>query len=418
MKIFPNALILIFLFISFNAKAGNEPLAILLTWTEDPTTTISIDWHNLDDKSQSLLYKEKGAEEWESKKSKTHSFPFSDRKIHRVALNKLKPGTSYQLKFGEHEKEYYFNTMPENTINEPIRIAIGGDTMHEKDFLEKTNTQVLKYDPHFVVMGGDMAYENGDSARVDRVYDWLDGVKNTLITNDNRIIPLVVGLGNHEVAGGYYSPEKFSGNDEDREKYAPYFYSLFAFPGHPGYNVLDFGNYLSLFILDTEHNSPIEGDQTDWLSSELKKRSGDFLHIVPVYHIPAYPSVRDFNGGRSVAVRRNWLPLFEEHGVKIAFENHDHAYKRTFPIKENRVNENGIVFFGDGAWGTRTREIHDVDQTWYLKSAASQRHFILLTLQGSHQQLTVVNEDGDIIDTYPEMHLQKDEMMIQVEAQN
>jgi acid phosphatase type 7 len=410
----PNVLFLLFLFISFNLKAGTEPLGILLTWTEDPTTTISIDWHNLDEQPQSLFYREKGQSQWQSKKSKSHPFPFSDRMIHRVALNNLKPGTSYQLKFGDFEKEYYFNTMPENTIEEPIRIAIGGDTMHEKDMLEKTNAEVVKYEPHFVVMGGDMAYENGDPERVDRMHDWVDGVKNTLITSDNRIIPIVVGLGNHEVRGGYYNPETFSGNDADREKHSPYFYSLFAFPGHPGYNVLDFGNYLSLFMLDTDHNSPIVGEQTEWLESELKKRE-DFLHIVPVYHVTAYPSVRDFDAARSAAIREHWLPLFEEHNIKIAFENHDHTYKRTYPIKGGKIDENGIVFIGDGNWGTRSREHRDVAETWYLNKALSERHFILLTIQGRHHHMIMVNEDGEIIDSYPEIY-QPTEIPVQIET--
>ena len=389
------------LFISLQVKSQNEPLAIFLTWTEDPTTTISIDWHTAENQSQQLFFREKGKEKWEVESGKTHPFPFSDRFVHRTALAGLNPGASYELKFGKYDKVYFFNTMPANAALEPIRIAIGGDTMHEKKMLERTNKQVLNYEPHFVIMGGDMAYENGDAKAVEKVHNWFDACKKTLITKDNRIIPIVVGIGNHEVAGGYYSPEKFSGNSEDREKYAPYFFSLYAFPGQPGYNVLDFGNYLSLFILDTGHTNPIEGAQTDWLATELNKRR-NFTHIVPVYHIPAYPSVRDFNGSRSEEVRRNWVPLFEKHNVKIAFENHDHAYKRTFPIKENTIDEKGIVFVGDGAWGVRVREVHDVDETWYLKKALSQRHFILLTLQGNHQQLTVINKEGEIIDAYPE----------------
>ncbi|MDX9882670.1 MAG: fibronectin type III domain-containing protein [Prolixibacteraceae bacterium] len=405
MKITVKVLLFVFLFFSFEAKSQNEPLAILLTWTNDPSTTVCVDWHTLEKQPQSLFYREKGTSEWQNIKSKTYPFPFSDRIIHRVGLEKLKPGTSYQLKFGTDETVYFFNTMPLNTVNAPIRIAIGGDTMHEKEMLERTNKQVARFDPHFVVMGGDLAYENGKAEGVGKVYDWLDICKKTLITGENRIIPIVVGLGNHEVVGGNYSKEKFSGNDEDREKHAPYFFNLFAFPGQPGYNVLDFGNYLSLFILDSGHTNPIRGKQTEWLASELKKRK-DFLHIIPVYHVPAYPSVREFKGVSSEEVRTNWLPLFEKHKVKIAFENHDHAYKRTFPIKEGKVDERGIVFLGDGAWGVKVREVHPVGETWYLKQALSQRHFILLTIEGSHQQLTVVNEDGEIIDTYPEaVHL-------------
>ncbi|HZH72496.1 MAG TPA: fibronectin type III domain-containing protein [Mariniphaga sp.] len=397
-------LLIILLITGFLAKSQNEPLAIFLTWTEDPTSTISIDWHNHEKQSEILYYKMEGEDQWKEEQSKIHPFPFSDRLVHRVALQKLRPGTSYQIRFGDYEKVYSFKTMPENTALEPIRIAIGGDTMHDRKYLEKTNSQVLNYDPHFVIMGGDLAYENGAAKAVERVHDWFEGCKNTLITKDNRIIPIVVGIGNHEVAGGYYSADKFSGSNEDREEYASYFYRLFAFPGHPGYNILDFGNYLSLFILDTEHANPIPGKQTEWLESELEKRK-DVQHLIPVYHIPAYPSVRNFNGSRSKLVRQHWLPLFEKHKIKLAFENHDHAYKRTFPIRRNEIDGDGIVFVGDGAWGVNVREVHKPEETWYLKKAYSQRHFILLTIQGNHQHITTVNEEGEVIDTYPELNV-------------
>jgi acid phosphatase type 7 len=394
-------LLSVFFLISFPAFTQDEPLGILLTWTEDPTTTISIDWHNNNAKPELLAFRKKGNRRWKTVKSDIHAFPFSERNVHRVALKKLNPSTTYQIRFGDFDKVYHFKTMPATLASEPLKIAIGGDTMHEKDMLEKTNRQVAEQNPHFLIIGGDMAYENGSARAVGRMYDWFDACKNTLITKDNRIIPIVVGIGNHEVAGGYHSPRRFSGNDADREKFAPYFYNLFAFPGHPGYNVLDFGNYLSLFILDTDHTNPIEGKQTQWLAAELAKRK-DFVHIIPVYHVPAYPSVRDFNGSRSEAVRKNWLPLFEQYHVKLAFENHDHAYKRTFPIRKNRVDETGIVFVGDGAYGVKVREVHHVPGTWYLNKALEERHFILLTIQGKHQQLTIINENGKVIDSYPE----------------
>ncbi len=400
MKLKFTSLFALALVIVVSAYAQNEPLGILLTWTENPSTTMSLDWHTTDDQPATLSYRMEGEEDWKEEESNVHPFPFSDRFVHRVALTRLRPGTNYQVKFGDFEPIYSFRTMPDNIASEPIRIAIGGDTMHETDMLKKTNSQVVKFDPHFIIMGGDMAYENGLAKEVDKVHSWFEICKNTLITEENRIIPIVVGIGNHEVAGGYYRPERFSGNDEDREKHSPYFYSLYAFPGHPGYNVLDFGNYLSLFMLDTGHNNPVDGEQTSWLKSRLNERK-DILHIIPVYHLGAYPSARDFNSSLATKIRFNWLPLFEEYNVKLAFENHDHTYKRTFPIKRNEINENGIVYVGDGAWGVYVRETHDVEDTWYLNKALSQRHFILLTLQGAHQQLTVINENGEVIDRYP-----------------
>ena len=45
-----------------------------------------------------------------------------------------------------------------------------------------------------------------------------------------------------------------------------------------------------------------------------------------------WPSVR--GGGQPARnIKDHWITLFEQHGVRLAFENHDHAYKRTYPIR-------------------------------------------------------------------------------------
>jgi len=87
----------------------------------------------------------------------------------------------------------------------------------------------------------------------------------------------------------------------------------------------------------------------------------------------------------------------------VAFENHDHAYKRTHPLRNGEIRSDGIVYIGDGAWGVRTRDpgrSHE-EYAYYLNRVASQRHFILATIYGRQQHFIVINEDGQIIDEYP-----------------
>jgi hypothetical protein len=50
-------------------------------------------------------------------------------------------------------------------------------------------------------------------------------------------------------------------------------------------------------------------------------------------------------------VREYWAPLFERYGVQIAFENHDHVYKRTVPLRSGAPHADGVVYIGDGSWG-------------------------------------------------------------------
>lgn len=131
---------------------------------------------------------------------------------------------------------------------------------------------------------------------------------------------------------------------------ASFYYGTFAFPSQPGYDVLDFGNYLSFFLLDFDHSNLIVGDQTEWFKRELAI-CNEVTQLITMHHVPAFPSVKDFNGSSRRRVREHWVPLIEQAGVTLVFENHDHAYKRTFPIKNNRIDQRGVVDIGDGAWG-------------------------------------------------------------------
>ncbi|WP_304516711.1 purple acid phosphatase family protein [Cecembia rubra] len=404
-KLILSSFTLIFFVFTAVSQAQNTPYAFYLTWNQDPTTSMVVDWHSDGLQSQQLNIRRKGTANWSQMESDVLPYPFSERVVHRVSLLNLRPDTAYEIQFPGSNEVYYFSTMPSNLNEKSIKIAIGGDAMHRKEWFEKTNRVVSFFEPDFVIIGGDMAYENGIAENIQRIYDWFEGYSNTLITADNRILPCVVAIGNHEVVGGYYSRNPgFEQKNSFRKRIAPYFYGLFAFPGQPGYNVLDFGDYLSLIILDTEHSNPIPGVQTQWLAKTLEERT-HVLHRIPIYHVPGFPSVRNYEDITQTMVREHWVPLFEKSGVRIAFENHDHAYKRTYPIRNLQRDQSGVIYVGDGSWGVGERPIHDVENTWYLKRAQSVKAFTLLTLEGPQFNLISVDENGRIIDSYPESPL-------------
>lgn len=388
------------------AEALFDPPGLMLTWQRDPLTTMTIDWHSLpeDERADLLEYRRLGAGQWFTAIGARHPFPFTERIVHRAELTGLHPGAVYEFRFGPGSEIYRFRTMPRG-LEGPIRIALGGDTLYRMDRMGKVNQVALAYDPDFAVWGGDFAYADGREDRAYRWIQWFDTIKATFIDEDRRAVPIVGAVGNHEVrrATFRFHPD-YEATDAFRESIAPYFFAFFAFPGQPAYNVLDFGDYLSLVILDSDHLNPIEDAQTAWLESVLQARQ-HVTNVFPVYHVPGYPSVRSFDGWAETRVREHWSPLFERHGVQFAFEHHDHTYKRTHPIRGGKVDPEGVVYFGDGAWGVSTRETHPVEETWYLKRAASRRHAIIATLQGQHASFFVADEDGVIIDTYPERPL-------------
>jgi hypothetical protein len=206
------------------------------------------------------------------------------------------------------------------------------------------------------------------------------------------LIPLLGCLGNHEVVGGYGKTRKE----------APFFYSVFdgLFP-ETGYASLDFGDYLSLIFLDTNHTSPIEGAQTDWLAKTLKDRE-ECPTVFAFNHVPAYPSFRPFKyaageEGTGAGNRKHWVPLFERYNVDAVFEHHDHTFKRTRPLLDGRVNDNGIVYLGDGSWG-QLRRPETPEQRPYLAVTDQAYHISVHRIEGRERFHVALSDVGRVVD--------------------
>jgi len=383
--------------------APYAPLGVYLTWQQDPTTTMTVHWHSFeaDARENTVEYRRMDGEAWTSQDGSSTEFRFSEpqRLIHTVEITGLEPGETYAFRLGEDSPVYTFRTMPDN-LEQPIRFATGGDLNPFMEDFGKMNKAVARLSPDFVVWGGDLSYANADPRRIDRWYSFFEVATETLVTPDGRLIPMVVGIGNHEI----FNAEREDVQELNEEwglahREATWYHDLFAFPGRPTYGVLDFADYLSLLILDTGHVEPIDGGQTEWLDKTLAAR-GDVPHVFPVYHVPAYPSFRPFHFDENVMIRANWVPLFEEHGLRLAFENHDHTYKRTHPLKGGEIHPDGVVYLGDGAWGVGPREpsVREGTETWYLVDARSINHAYVVTLYEDQRHALAVDNEGNVFD--------------------
>lgn len=374
----------------FGHKPSFEPAALFLTWQRDPTTTMTIQWvgNEKDAAARPIFYAKEGMHHWKSQAGTSRRFPLTDQWIFRTELTGLEPGTDYRFRVGHDSAEERFRTMPAKATN-TIQFVSGGDSGIGTHAVQ-TNHVAAAQSPMFVVLGGDIAYENGLSPAI--FLQFLRNYSRDLRDEHKRLIPLLGCIGNHEVLGGY----------KKTRKEAPFFYSIFdgLFSEH-GYASLDFGDYLSLIFLDTNHTSPIEGAQTDWLANTLKQRE-DFPTVFVYNHVPAFPSYRPFkfdNGEETIggSSRKHWVPLFERYNVDAVFEHHDHTFKRTHPLLDGRVNANGIVYLGDGSWG-KLRRPETPAQRPYLAVTDEAYHLSVHRIEGRERFHVALSDVGRVVD--------------------
>lgn len=380
--------------------AAQDLVGLYVEWIEDPTSTMVVNWVDLyPDSSDTLLWRKEGEEEWRNATAEHATVAPSTLQRRSVHLKGLAPDTRYQIAIGDPPGSgaalHFFRTMPKDLSSRAVRFLDGGDTMATRERFESMNRVAAQQDPDFVHFGGDLAYEDGRKAS--RVVDWLQAWTATGVAKGRRLIPLVVGIGNHDVRTGY---------DGKAPQDAPYYYGVHAVPADRAYRALDFGTYLSLVMLDSGHTAPIDGAQTLWLQGALAERM-DRTFLFASYHYPAYGTTKAPKGGTPLdtpiaqQLRKHWVPLFEQYGLSAAFEHDNHNFKRTHRIRDGKRDDtSGILYLGDGAWGVIVREVPKEGQAWWLAKAEPRNHFWCIDLkQDGTALLRAIDGTGEVFDT-------------------
>jgi hypothetical protein len=363
---------------------GKSTLSVVyLSYQHDPAHTILIHWHAARKQAPKVAYRLKGDAAWMVQEGIAVQLSESKVCVHTVELMDLASDVEYE--FCIQKESFRFRTLPE-TLSRPVHFIIGGDALFDRKVFQKMNVQIAAQNPDFIVVGGDIAYTCG-------VPRWMQNLQSTtrrwhifftewkkqMVTADGRLIPIVPVVGNHDVR---------------LTAQGAYFYTLFSLPESIAFRVLDIGDYLSLFLLDTGHSCTIQGMQTNWLKMQLSQRENR-PYKMAAYHVSAYPSVYPFEARTSRAAREAWSPVFERYRVPLVFEHHNHAYKRTFPLKSGRIDPDGVVYIGDGSWGVHARA---TKPHWYLARGEKANAVCLVTLARAKADVKALQINGEAID--------------------
>ncbi len=248
-----------------------------------------------------------------------------------------------------------FRTGPSNSTQDGFSFTTGGDLEWSKGGIALAK-QAAANNPLFSMVGGDIAYANGDPHCYRRWDFWFTQWTTHMITADNHTIPILTCIGNHE-AGNFKLP-----------RWRIAFYLRF-FPHEIGLQSIDpqerplthahvFGSHSVLVALDS-WTLLTPAQQVPWLRTQLAK----YAHLrnkFALYHLVMYPPkahIVQIDADIMAAMRQEWKPLFDQYGLTAAFENHFHCYKTTHPIRNDTVVGlyQGTRYFGDGAFGQKSK---------------------------------------------------------------
>jgi predicted phosphodiesterase len=195
--------------------------------------------------------------------------------------------------------------------------------------------------------------------------------------------PMYTVLGNHE-------------ND------AQYYYDYMANPEPEYYYTFTYGN-AQFFMIDSNRDVEEGSEQYNWLEWELAK--SDAMWKFVVHHHPPYSSEENDHGDANYAAStmgthtRNLVPLYEKYGVDFNLFGHTHVYERTWPLKEEMVNQKeGVIYINSGGAGGFIEDFAPT-RNWFTAELQKGHHYVTFSIHDGTLVFKAIDHEGRLFDT-------------------
>ncbi|HEY5587219.1 MAG TPA: metallophosphoesterase family protein [Ruminiclostridium sp.] len=265
------------------------------------------------------------------------------REIHKVELINLIPGTEYIYRVrndkGGFSSQGVFKTAEQNLQKFTFVNITDTQGTTSKDYTLWKNTldkALGKFpDARFLLHTGDME----DSGQ--NIYQWdlfANAVKDELMN-----IPIAPVVGNHETINN----NKTNPNAKNfTDRFDIYKEQNTGAPAGTVYS-FDYGN-AHIAVMNTQSGSTNLKKQADWLLSDMSK-THKLWKIVALHRGP-YGATYD-----TTDIRKAWVSVFDQLGIDLVLQGHDHNYVRSYPMKNNvkvKAGE-GTVYVGGNTGGVK-----------------------------------------------------------------
>jgi len=304
--------------------------------------------------------------------------------MHHATLEGLKPSTSYFYKVtattkgGDKIAGQVLTFKTAALPGESFNFAVFGDSQRNRRMTGQVATRAFENRPSFLLHLGDVVDDGADKGQ------WLHDLFRPCQELFGRVA-MMPTIGNHE-------------------KNHPFYYQYFNLPAPEFHYKFTWGD-ADFFAIDS--NKPLvpgEG-QLAWLEKELASSKAKWKFCY--HHHPCYSSDSDdygdtFNGKQSTfgtEKLRQLASLYEKYRVDMVMNGHIHAYERTFPIRENKVDDAGVVYLTSGGFGGGLENFTPTPS--YFKAANRvDYHLVLFTIHGNSLQLRAFDKDGQLFDSW------------------
>ncbi|TEB14137.1 Serine/threonine-protein kinase PknD [Pelotomaculum sp. FP] len=360
--------------------------APLLTWSGDPKTSQTITWLMPSTCATAKVQYLKSADYTGSfaavqeAEATGRAFGASgEYNLFSVNLTGLSPGTQYAYRVGVGEdwgQVHRFTTAQDTDRFSFLYLGdvhAGYSTGWDSQWDALLQSAYFNYpDLKFSLQGGDLTDEDSETE-----YRQFLGAATGIFSR----IPFMPAMGNHD--GPFYLdfftlPENGPGSLKER------FYSF------------DYGN-AHFAVLDSSSNGVAAA--AEWLRQDLQNSHSRWKFVV--FHHPAY---YNYNDGKTTiydAIKENWVPIFEENGVDMAFVGHQHVYMRTYPMYQGMIKDNpadGIVY----VMGVSGSKLYGAGSgyDYVAKELASVSNYQVINIDGDTLTLIAKDASGQVIDSY------------------
>lgn len=375
-------------------EVGNaDVFAVMQNITSDNKTERIITWQSKLPRTDSFLeYRDHGKAAGVKIKATNNEFLTDQGRKYRhiVSVSALQANRTYEYRINDGADYTAWETFQtDNGMNTKALIFPDSQSVDYGLWAKNVKSAWVKNpDAQFVISMGDLV-DNGEQywqwAR------WLEGAAGMIDK-----IPIAPISGNHEdytlnwkMTEPHTYLNIFTLPKNGIEGFDEYFYSY------------DYGN-IHFTVIDTQQDELAElkpdlfAKELAWAEKDLASTNKPWKVVLMHKHIFNFRVDGSFN-----AIGNTFMPLFDKHKVDVVFTGHIHSYRRTVPIYQGAVAENGTIYISTGVAGERLRVNSPMQIN--LEAATNPQpnlpNYLVLQTAAGEMKIQAFTQKGEIIDS-------------------